>query len=1402
MKLTKKLEKEIWKVYETWLHSYINGDVKTYNYYLDKDYHFIGSTNNEEFLNRKDTTEFFKKTADQLAGKTELKNNIKIIETYGELVFITHFFDAWFLAGSDWNFYGRFRFTNVLHETKDGWRFIYQHYSTPDIKAQEGETIGYDQISAENLQLREAIRRRTKELEEKNRELKIEASLERVRAVAMGMQKSDELKEVVKTLSSEIGNLDVIFTRTFIVIYDPQSLASTWWMSNPETNEAFGVFVKYNEHLPYQAVLDAWRERKKAWLYVLEGDDKKQWDRFLFHETDLSNLPVEVKDSMQGKEKVCLSCSFSNFGYLVLESPEPISDSQYDILYRFAKVFDLTYTRFLDIQKAEAQAREAQIEAALERVRSRSMSMQKSEELKEVIRVVFDQLVQLNINVDHAGFVVDYTPKADWHFWIADKQEIPSKITHPWFDSVWANQFDEAKEKGTDFFPTYLNFEEKNKFYRDLFNYIPGMSEQSKEFYFNCPGLAASNVLMDNVALYIENFSATPYTDEENKILMRFGKVFQQTYTRFLDLQKAEAQAREAQIEAALERVRSRTIGMQRSDELQEAAMLLFQQVIGLGVPAFGCGFNIWDKDRKFATAWMAGKDRLQPPFKTSSSEDIFFRIHEAAAKGETLFVEEQGGEALKTHYEYMNSIPVFKEIADKMATAGQTFPTFQILHCAFFPQGYLMFITFEPVTYAYDIFRRFAKVFEQTYTRFLDLQKAEEQAKEASIQLSLERIRAGTMAMQKSEELREVAILIRKELRRLGLPELFESGYISMDESDRLHKGWLTDFEGKGMDYFELPLTGDWVMDERFNSWKSKNPLLKQVIGGQQLIDHIQFALPAVESSQVREQVALHFSDPTYFYHSYFEQGAICVIAKEELNSEQEILISRFSKEFRQTYTRFLDLQKAEAQAREAQIETALERLRNRTLAMQKSDELAETAAVLFQQLIHLGIEPNRLYIGIIKENSTETEFWITDEDGSKITSAYTADLKENYSFNKMYDGWKEQKKSLVIDMRGKELEDYFAHLTDKLHIPFKGGLVQKRRLQYVAYFSKGLIGMASPEEQPAETIQLLERFAGAFNLTFIRFNDLKIAEAHALKAEQDLIEIKAARKNAEKALKELQAAQKQLIQSEKMASLGELTAGIAHEIQNPLNFVNNFSDVSNELIDEMKEELEKGNKEEVLAMVGDIKQNLEKILHHGKRADGIVKGMLQHSRISSGQKEPTDINALAAEYLNLAYHGMRARDKSFNAKFETDLDASIEKINVVPQEIGRVMLNLINNAFYACAERSRSAEAERRILSEAEGSRASAGSATAVYEPTVTVITKKLEDKVEVKVKDNGNGIPDAIREKIFQPFFTTKPTGQGTGLGLSLSYDTIKAHGGEIKVESEEGEGTEFIILLPAT
>ena len=290
---------------------------------------------------------------------------------------------------------------------------------------------------------------------------------------------------------------------------------------------------------------------------------------------------------------------------------------------------------------------------------------------------------------------------------------------------------------------------------------------------------------------------------------------------------------------------------------------------------------------------------------------------------------------------------------------------------------------------------------------------------------------------------------------------------------------------------------------------------------------------------------------------------------------------------------------------------------------------------------------------------------------------------------------------------------------------------------------------------------------------LLMVWINNKKKQRANVLLANQ--------KQQIQQTLQELKQTQSQLIQSEKMASLGELTAGIAHEIQNPLNFVNNFSEVNREMVEELEEELKKGNIGEALAIAADIKGNEEKINHHGKRAGSIVKGMLEHSRTSTGERQPTNINVLVDEFLKLSYHGLRAKDKDFNAELLTSYDESLPIVNVVQQDIGRVLLNLFNNAFYAVNQKKKTAGAD--------------------YKANVTVSTSSGESQIIIKVKDNGMGVPDAIKDKIMQPFFTTKPTGEGTGLGLSLSYDiVVKGHGGSITVDSREGDGTTCTIILP--
>ena len=733
-------------------------------------------------------------------------------------------------------------------------------------------------------------------------------------------------------------------------------------------------------------------------------------------------------------------------------------------------------------------------------------------------------------------------------------------------------------------------------------------------------------------------------------------------------------------------------------------------------------------------------------------------------------------------------NIEVSRKIFEDMSAAGFERPVWQKLHCAYFSKGYLCIITKVPCPEE-QIFRRFAQVFDLTYTRFLDLQKAEVQAREAQIEAGLERVRSRTLAMQKSDELAETSAVLFKQLIGLGIePNRLYIGIIK-DESGDI-EAWATDEDGTQVEkQFTLSSKRNDSVKKMFDGWVEQKKSITIDMQGKELSTYLHYLLNELN---VPFKQGLHQKRRVQNI-SFFSQGFIGIASPEPQPDETARLIERFAAVFNLTYTRFNDLQQAEAQTHEAKIETALERVRGRALAMQQPEELKEVAQVLRHEMGLLGVEElETCSIYINDEHAEKAECWyalkdLRAEEKKLVSDHFALDLNDTWVGREMLEFYNSPQKQISIVMTGTNRKEWINYC-EELSVPFRGyyGDIIPDRTYHLYKFSHGAIGAAAAGDISEESWGLLKRAASVFSLAYSRFKDLT-------QARMDLQRLKEEKSRAETALTELKSTQTQLIQSEKMASLGELTAGIAHEIQNPLNFVNNFSEVNKELIGEMKDEIEKGNIAEVKTIAADIEANEEKINHHGKRADAIVKGMLQHSRASSGVKEPTDINVLCDEYLRLSYHGLRAKDKSFNAIMKTDFDITIEKINVVPQDIGRVILNLINNAFYAVSEKKKQQSPE-----PPKGG--------VMYEPTVTLATTSIQPplggrSIQIKVSDNGGGIPPKVLDKIFQPFFTTKPTGQGTGLGLSLSYDIItKGHGGELKVETKEGEGSEFIIQLP--
>ncbi len=672
---------------------------------------------------------------------------------------------------------------------------------------------------------------------------------------------------------------------------------------------------------------------------------------------------------------------------------------------------------------------------------------------------------------------------------------------------------------------------------------------------------------------------------------------------------------------------------------------------------------------------------------------------------------------------------------------------------------------------------RTTAILLEETIEELEQKRKAvEAQNKELEIEASLEKVRSRSLAVHKSDEFKEVISVVFEKMQELAIPvesasiNIFIDGSKDMDVYACGHKENGLDIRNVRLLYFDHPIPNDLYnahqngLDFFVGSYEKKE---KDSYYEYQFQQGDLNELPA----EIKEKI---LQTERYSLSVALTKNSIIIINNFDgkVLSETEINIQkRFAKVFEQTYTRFLDLQKAEAQAKEAIRQASLDRVRGQIASMRSTEDLQRITPLIWHELTAVGIPFIRCGVFIIDESKEIAHVYLTSPDGHPLaalnlpfgSSGLTKNVADHWLEKKVYhQHWNKDEfinwsKSLIAQGQIQNQQSY------------QGAAAPPESLDlHFIPFTQGMLYVGNTSALQKDDIDLVKSLAEAFSIAYARYEDFNKLE----KAKQSI----------ESTLTELKSTQSQLIQSEKMASLGELTAGIAHEIQNPLNFVNNFSDVNKELLEELIEEANKGNIDEVKAIAGDVISNEEKINHHGKRADSIVKGMLQHSRSSSATKEPTDINALADEYLRLSYHGLRAKDKSFNATIKTDFDESLEKINIIPQDIGRLILNLLNNAFYAVNEK------QKRMLPG--------------YDPVVSVSTKKLKYTVEISVHDNGNGIPQKVLDKIFQPFFTTKPTGQGTGLGLSLSYDIVKAHGGEIKAETKEGEGSIFIIQIPIT
>ena len=1239
------------------------------------------------------------------------------------------------------------------------------------------------------------LEQKRKAVEAQNRELEIETALEKVRSTALSMKSPEDMLMVCEVIAQQLALLNIRNIRNVqtAIIYESRGVYMNY--------EYFAVHgktvvteVEYNLQPDVaEFVSQMLKEPDAFFTKSFEGEDLKHW--ILYQDRSGQFMDPHLKSANS------LHYYFYSIG------PGALGISTYNteldeqalaLLKRFRNVFELAYRRFIDIELAISQAREARIEVAVERVRAKALAMHKSEEIMSVVAKLRYELIALEIPGVTAATIYLEEENGNIRLWdltgLTESEHgfllkldlvIQLQETDPdlWFQKIW-----KSKEK-------YFIVKQDRK---DLERTLVWLRQYDPEAADNINRELEENniehgwhptVQLEKGRLSIDLIQPPP--DEIEPILLKMGAAFDLAYRRFLDLQKAEAQTREARIEASLERVRSKAMAMHSSEDLAAAIGVFYRELESFSITPRRCGVGLLNKETRIA--------ELSTMNTTSDGTSIEI-IGKLKMEGHPVlegvfdnwllqkeFHPVLKGNEIKEYYQLVRPQIAFPDYPSDVIQFGYFF---------FFPEGGVYAWTDKELgEEELKIYRRFTSVLSLTYRRYKDLMDAEAQTRESQIEAALERVRAKVMAMTSSDDLNDTSLVFGEQLKKIGIDWQFSYFWL-VDEAKGENTFWIT-----WPDYrTSITVYTIQEAEEYFNdclvSWRAGVKVHDNYVPPgdvQGWIDTFQRIAEDAGGRAIEIMVPQTFPNGVYYYDAMMKYGSFGICVNRPATDEEKNIQSRFAVEFERAYTRFLDLQKAEDQAREAQIELGLERVRARAMAMQRSEELNALIGSVFTELTRLDVVLTRCIIMIYDAGKNGFRWWMANSEAPESPMNFFVQYHDLRFFRAYYDAWQNRTNKWLYVLEGNdkvEVDDFLFNYTELSQLPehFKAGM-KAPDLVYlnVSFNNFGNITLASLEPLPEEHFDIFLRFAKVFDLTYTRFNDLKLAEKLAEQAELDLIKLKEEKQRTENALAELKAAQSQLIQSEKMASLGELTAGIAHEIQNPLNFVNNFSEVSNELIEEMVAEIKNKNYDEVASIAGDVKQNLEKILHHGKRADGIVKGMLQHSRNSSGGKESTDINVLADEYLRLAYHGLRAKEKTFNATMKTDYDQHIGSVNVMPQEIGRVILNLITNAFYAVNEK------KKAMMANATSGQIS-------YEPTVSISTKKSNQHLEIKVSDNGNGIPARLLDKIFQPFFTTKPAGQGTGLGLSLSYDIMKAHGGELKVRTTENEGTEFVILLP--
>ncbi|MDX1418737.1 MAG: ATP-binding protein [Rubricoccaceae bacterium] len=1227
-------------------------------------------------------------------------------------------------------------------------------------------------------------RRLQADLEAAQREAQIQLALERIRTQSSLMQHSSELVATSAVFHEQLLALGVDTEFSYVWLPEEGEGKHQFWATWTEEEDGAPVHrsraITYDldRSEPYTAAcFAAWQSDDPIHVdFIPPGDVEgffATWEELLRGAEHLK--PERFPDGLYYAEGYM---QYGCFGINIRREP---TEEERDILRRFAVEFERAYTRFLDLRRAEAQAREAEIEAALERVRTRAMAMRSSDELGELSFELVKQVQALGVDTWHCAFHIYAEDEERSTEWGANADGFYPTYTIPRVGIF--RRYYEIGQSGTDLHVEVIGEDRAADHYEALCA-VPGVGEVLLRLRES--GVPFPERQVDHVAFfkygYLIFITFEPAPDAHD-VFRRFARVFEQAYTRFLDLQAAEAQAREAQIEAALERVRSRTMGMQKSEELRDIIQVVRDHIVNLDIHAEHAGFIMDYQDRDDMHIWLADDGDVPSevliPYFDSPHWNSF---RDARASGEKAFTNDLDFEAKNAFYEQLfELIPGVPDEAKDfyLQCPGLSISTVLLDNVGLYIENF----SGRPYTDEENrTLMRFGKVFQQAYTRYLDLEQAEARAREAQIEAAMERVRSRALEMTSSEELLDVVFKIRSEFAGLGL----ECGafWHTRYTPESYHKA-LTGIDGQKLaavmelprDFASNPALEAWERgDEKIGVFPFDAEAACAYLGHMIAKGKYDEVDPeAFTEAMIREHGGWTFVQART---SHGEIG-YSLWGETEPSEEAKDVLIRFTSTFDLAYRRFEDLQQAEARSRETQIEVAIERVRSRALAMTKPDDLLDIIHKIHQEYTGLGLPGEVFWQTRYTPESYHKA--VTSAGGGKVSAIM--ELPRDFSMIPELAAWERGDEKIgVFTFDAEAAAQYVHHMNTKGHfhrVDPEGITPEIARelggLTFVqARTTHGEIGYALwGETEPSEEAKsVLVRFAATFDLAYRRFLDLQQAEAD----HQALVEEKAL---TEQALDELRATQAQLVQKEKLASLGALTAGIAHEIKNPLNFVNNFAGLSREIVAELEEETDP---DERRALLDDLRQNAAKIEEHGRRADAIVKAMMEHARSGSGERRPVALNGLVEEYAAHALHAMKVRHEGFEAALSLDLADDAGEVEVEPQEIGRVLINLIDNALDATRQRAETAPGG--------------------YAPAVTVATRRTAGGVEVCVSDNGPGMAPEVREKVFEPFFTTKPTGEGTGLGLSMSYDIVtQGHGGRLTVESEPGAGAQFTLTLPA-